>query len=187
MGRRFRQIGLCLLLSIPAWPALALDPVLMFLLSVAKEAIVYAAKQKPDFPAPVPVPTPPDVTRYPGTAVEPEALKRLIDECFGYLSPSQRGEVFDSLHATLMDPKNAAVRASMIDYFVSRALAVREAQHRLAQLSAAEQDRLVAEFRSAVAELPPKEAEQLAALLRQGALPVPNELGSKLLAAIDPR
>jgi hypothetical protein len=185
MGRRLRQAGLCLLLSVPAWPAWALDPLLMFLLSVAKEVVVSASRQKPGVP--VPVPAPPEVTRYPGTAVEPEALKRLIDECFGYLSASQRREVFDSLHATLMDPKNAAVRASMIDYFVSRAVAVREAQHRLAQLSAPEQDRLVAEFRSAVAALPPIEAEQLADLLRQGVLPVPNELGNKLLAAIDSR
>lgn len=158
---------------------------LMFLLSVAKEVITAAARQKPALAAPVPVP--PEVTRYPGTAVEPEALKRLIDECFGYLSASQRREVFDSLHATLMDPKNAAARASMIDYFVSRAVAVREAQRRLAQLSAPEQDRLVAEFRTAVAELPPNEAEQLADLLRQGVLPVPDELGNKLLAAIVPR
>ena len=183
MGRRFRQVGLCLLLSLLASPAWALDPMLMFLLSVAKEAIASAAARKPGSPAPAPAPPP--ATRYPGTAVEPEALSRLIDDCFGYLSAAQRREVFDSLHATLMDPKNAALRASMIDYFVSRALAVREAQQRLAQLSAPEQDRLVAEFKTAVAELPPNEAGQLADLLRQGVLPVPDALGSKLLAAID--
>lgn len=157
---------------------------LMFLLSAAREVIAAAAARAakaPVLPAPVPM------TQYPGTSVEPEQMRRLIDECFSYLSDAQRREVFDSLHAQLMDPKNAAVRGSVIDYFVGRAAAVREAQIRLARLSGPERDRLVDEFRIAVASMPADEAVQLADLLRLGVLPVPGELNAQLLATIDAR
>lgn len=188
MGRRLRQAGLCVLLAVFAWPAHALDPVLMFLLSAARELIASAARERDRAPAPAaPVPAPLPSDRYPGTAVQPAQLRRVVDECFGYLSQAQRAEIFESLHATLLDPKNAAQRGAMIDYFITRAIAVREAQQRLAQLSGTEQERLVAEFGTAVAAMPREEAEQLAELLRRRVLPVPDELGTKLLAAISTR
>jgi hypothetical protein len=114
-------------------------------------------------------------------------MRRLIDECFAYLSQAQRQQVFDSLHAALMDPKNAAVRGSMIDYFVARANAVREAQDRLSKLAEPDKDRLVAEFKTAVAVMPAEEAAQLAVVLRQGVLPLPSDLNDRLLAALDAR
>ena len=167
-----------------AAPAQAADPILMLLLSVARGMVVSAASRAPQAES---APLPPATTRYPGTSVEPEHVRRLIDECFRYLSDAQRREIFDSLHAALMDPKNTAVRASMIDYFVTRAMAVREAQQRLANLSAPDKDRLVAEFKTAIAMLPVEEAAQLAVLLRQGVLPVPSDLNDQLLVALDAR
>jgi len=184
MNRRLRQAGLCVLLSACALPAHALDPILMFLLSAAREVIISAEKRKSDAPA-APVPVPAD--RYPGTTVRPDQLRRLIDESFTYLSEGQRREIFDSLHASLMDPKNIAVRGAMIDYFVAQAVAVREAQERLASLSEPDRERLLKEFRSAVAAIPDEDAKQLADLLRRGVLPVPGELNAQLLAALDAR
>jgi len=174
---------LCSLLGICAPPALAIDPLLMFLLSAAREVVSAAARAQKAPATPVPVET----TQYAGTSVEPDHLRRLIDECFTYLTDAQRREIFDSLHAALMDPKNAAVRGSMIDYFATRAVAVRDAQQRLANLSGPSRDRLVAEFKSTIAAMPADEAVQLATLLREGALPVPRELNAQLLAALDAR
>ena len=188
MGRQLRQTCLCVLLTVFAWPAHAIDPVLMFLLSAARELITSAARERdrgPPSAAAVPAPLPSD--RYPGTAVQPAQLRRVVDECFGYLSGTQRAEIFASLHATLLDPKNAAQRGAMIDYFITRAIAVREAQQRLAQLSGTEQEQLVVEFSTAVAAMPQEESEQLAELLRRRVLPVPDELATKLLAAISAR
>lgn len=182
MGRWMRRFGLCVLLGAMAPPAHALDPILMFLLSAAQEIALAAARRKEAAAPPVPVALP--STAYPGTSVEPRQLRRLIDECFLYLSEPQRREIFDSLHATLMDPKNAAVRASTIDYFVARAVTVREAQQRLSNLNETERNRLVAEFKGAVDVMPPEEAERIAGLLRQHVLPVPHELNAQLLAAI---
>ena len=184
MGAHMRQGILCVGLCLCAAPVQALDPMVMFLLSAAREVIAAAARA-PKAPA---APAAPEAnTRYPGTSVEPAEVRRLIDECFTYLSAAQRGEIFESLHVQLMDPKNAAVRGSMIEYFAIRAAAVREAQTRLAGLSRPDRDRLVAEFKLAVAEIPADEAAQLAALLRQGVLPVPNDLSSQLLAALEAR
>lgn len=155
----------------------------MFLLSMAREAIFKAAREQAATPAEPPA----AVATYPGTLVAPADLKRLIDESFTYLSQAQRQEVFDSLHAALMDPKNAAVRASMIEYFAERANAVREAQDRLANLSQSKKALLAADFRKQVAALPDEEATQLAELLRRNLLPIPSDLNEMLLAALGDR
>jgi len=184
MGLRIVRWVFCFWLSVGAAPAHALDPMLMFLLSAAREMVVAAAARAEKAE---PAPLPPAPIRYPGTLVEPQQLLRLIDECFTYLSQAQRREIFDSLHAALTDPKNAAVRGSMIDYFAARAMAVRAAQERLTRLSAPDKDRLLTEFRVTIAAMPAGEAAQLAVLLRQGVLPVPSDLNERLLAALDAR
>jgi hypothetical protein len=184
MGPRMRQGLLCVFLCAWTLPAQAIDPVLMLLLSAARELVAAAARNPPAPAQPAP---PVSATRYPGTVVEPEDIRRLIDECFGYLSETQRREIFDSLHAQLSDPKNAGVRVSMIDYFTVRAAAIREAQQRLARLSGPDQDRLLVEFKVALAAMTADESAQLAALLRQRVLPVPHDLNEQLLAAIDAR
>ena len=183
MGRLSRRVSLFALLLAFAGPSLAVDPVLMFLLSAAREMIVKAAREQAAAPAEPPA----AVATYPATLVEPADLKRLIDECFTYLSQAQREEIFDSLHAALMDPKNAAVRGPMIEYFAQRAIAVREAQDRLAKLSQREKALLAADFRKQVAALPEEEAAQIAELLRRNLLPLPSDLNEMLLAVLGDR
>jgi len=177
-----RAVLLALLLGLAA-PAPAADPMLMFLLSVAREVIAAAARQRAAAPPESIAP----VETYPGTAVEPAHVRRLIDEGFSYLSDAQREEVYESLHAALMNPKNAAVRGPMIEYFARKAIEVRTAQERLARLSQPEKERLAAEFRKQVADLPEEEATQLAELLRRQVLPVPGDLNEMLLAALGER
>ncbi|MBI1942397.1 MAG: hypothetical protein HYS35_01925 [Betaproteobacteria bacterium] len=184
MGRLLRGGILFTLLLAFAAPAAAVDPVLMFLLNMAREVIESQAARAPA-PAAAPLPEQPRV--YPGTMVEPEDLRKLIDESFLYLSESQRREVFESLHAALLDPKNAAVRATMIDYFADKARTVRAAQLRLSQLSRREQELLAGEFKKEIATLPAEDQARVGELLRRGLLPVPSDFNQLLLSAFDER
>lgn len=160
--------------------AYAVDPILMFLIGAARQALEARATASVQA-APA---SGAAAKNYPGTTVEPDQLRQLIDASFGYLSERQRAEVFDSLHAALMDPKNAPRRAALIEYFADRALAVRAAQLRLAQLSAREKQALATQFRQAIAELPDEERKQLFALLDNGLLPLPADLNQLLLAEL---
>ena len=183
MGRLLRKGVFFTLLMAFALPAAA-DPVLMFLLSMAREMIERHAARPPA----APLPLIPDTSRfYPGTTVEPDHLRRLIDDSFLYLASDQRREIFDSLHAGLLDPKNAAVRGAMIEYFANMALSVRAAQLRLAQLSSPEKERLAVQFKREIAALSAEEQGKLGELLRKGLLPVPSDLNQLLLAAFDSR
>lgn len=185
MLRGIQRVVLFSILVGLATPAAAADPIVMLLLSVAREMIFNAVRERlmaPPAPEPVPAPT-----VYPGTVVEPAHVRKLVDEGFGYLSRGQRDEVYESLHAQLMDPRNAAVRASTIEYFAERAVAMREAQDRLARLSRSEKSRLAAEFRQQVAGLSAEETAQVADLLRRQVLPVPSDLNDMLLAELAAR
>ena len=148
----------------------------MFLFSIAQEI---ASKPRPAAP-PAPVERP-DV--YPGTTVPVEVLRRLIDDSFIYLSPNQRAEIFDALHAELMKPVNFAIRASTIEYFATRALQVRSAQLRLAKLSQQQKESLAAEFREELKSFPDEEQATLRTVVEKGLLPVPADLNQLLLAA----
>lgn len=184
MGRLLRKGVFFTLLLACAAPAAGADPILMFLLGMAREMIeAHASRAAVRSDAPMP-----DMARvYPGTAVEPDHLRRLIDDSFLYLSGEQRREIFDALHAALSNPKNAAVRGAMIEYFAQKALTVRAAQIRLSQLSWREKELLAAEFRKEIAPLSDEEKTHLGELLRQGLLPVPSDLNQLLLAAFDAR
>lgn len=155
----------------------------MFLLSVAKEMVTaQMARDRQARPQLVL----PDLSRmYPGTSVEPDQIRRMIDESFLYLGDSQRREIFEALHAALMDPRNAAVRGHMIDYFTEKALTVRAVQHRLAQMSTRQKERMAEEFKGELAVLSPEDQEQLGQLLRGGLLPVPSDLNQMLLSAFE--
>jgi len=165
-----------------ATPACA-DPILMFLLGVARDMIEAQAAKPRSAPAPEFSSNPARV--YPGTTVEPEQLRRLIDDSFIYLNDAQRKEIFGSLHEALMDPKNAAVRGAMIQYFIDRALTVRAARAQLAQLSTGEKENLAAGFRKEITGLSSEEQARLGELLRTGLLPIPYDLNQMLLAAFD--
>jgi hypothetical protein len=185
MGRLLRKgVLFTLLFAGFASPASA-DPILMLLISLARQV----AESQSSKPRAAPVPEfMPDMSRvYPGTSVEPDTLKRLIDDSFLYLSSSQRQEIFDSLNAALLDPKNAAVRGTMIEYFADKALTIRAAQQQLAKLSWSEKERLASEFKAEVVTLSAEEQAQLGELLRKNMLPVPSDLNQLLLAAFDAR
>lgn len=184
LRRLLASAGLALGLACASSPAVAADPLTMLLLTIAREALFAAAR---DYLASREAAPPPLPETYPGTTVEPAHVRRLVDEGFGYLTTAQRDEVFDAFHRHLMDPKNAAVRGPMIEYFAERAMAMRFAQERLAKLTHAEKTALAADFRKEVAGLPDEEATQLAALLRRNVLPVPGDLNDMLLAVLGER
>jgi len=187
MGRLLRKgVVFTLLFAGVVAPASA-DPMLMFLLGIARQMVEAHAARSMSGAVPAPEVLRELPTVYPGTSVEPADLKRLIDDSFLYLSDSQRREIFDSMHAALLDPKNAAVRGAMIEYFADRAMTVRAAQIRLSQMSWREKQRLAGEFKSELASLSPQDQDELGKLLRSGLLPVPNDLNQLLLAAFDAR
>lgn len=162
------------------------DPLIFFLMSAARELASSAAAKALTAPATEVAPEIPaaPASTYPGTAVEPEILRRVIDESFVYLSEDQRREVFDKLNEMLLDPKFAANRASLIEYFLHRALAVRAAQMQLAQLSSADKENLALRFKEETAALPEEERQKLLKLLEQRLLPVPSDLNQLLLAGL---
>jgi hypothetical protein len=185
MGRILRRGVLFTLLFAGLVAPASADPILMLLISLARQ-LAEAQSAKPRA-----APTPefiPDMSRvYPGTSVEPQHLKQLIDDSFVYLTASQRQEIFDSLNAALLDPKNAAVRGTMIEYFADKALTIRAAQQQLAKLPWSEKERLASEFKTEVASLSAEEQAQLGELLRKNMLPVPSDLNQLLLAAFEAR
>ena len=182
MGRLLRKgVLFTLLFAGVVTPATA-DPIVMFLLGVARDMIIEHAN-RPRLPVPEYVP---DMKRvYKGTIVEPDHMRRLIDDSFTYLGDAQRKEIFDSLNAALVDPKNTAVRGELIQYFVDKALTVRAARIKLAELPWREKERLAGEFRKELATLSAEDQAQLGILLRSGMLPVPTDLNQLLLAAFD--
>ena len=183
MGRSLRKGVLFTLLFAGVVTPAAADPLVMFLLGIARD-MVEAHMNRPRA-APAPEFMPDMALVYPGTSVEPEHLRRLIDDSFLYLSSAQRTEIFDSLHEALMNRKNAAMRGPMIDYFVQKALTVRAAQLRLAQLSWREKRDMAADFGKEIASLSAEDQNQFGKLLRSGLLPVPGDLNQMLLAAFD--
>jgi|GEM_PF-1113680 len=164
-----------------ASPARAVEPVLMFLFSMARE-IMYEAFVNSENPRPQPVEPLPAV--YPGTMVEPRTLRELIDQSFIYLSERRREELFRALHDEIIKPKNAAVRASMIAYFAEHAVAVRTVMERLSNLNETEMRELSAHFAAQARTLPVDEREQLRKVLDEGLLPVPADLNQRLVVAI---
>ena len=175
--RRTAFLFFAALWSLPAQA----DPIVFFLMSVARE-MVTTAMMKPSPPVVVPLPEAPGT--YSGTAVRPDDLRRIVDESFVYLSSSQRAEVFDSLHAKLLDPNLGISRATLIEYFVHKALAVRLAQLQMARLSQADKLELASQFRQEIAGLPDDERRQLLLVLEKNLLPVPADLNRLLLAEL---
>ncbi len=186
MGRLLRRGILFTLLFAGLVAPAAADPILMFLIGVAREMVVNhanapASERVPEQPMP-------DFSLvYPGTSVEPKILRQLIDDSFLYLSDGQRREIFDSLNAALLNPKNAAVRGTMIEYFAEKALTIRAAQLQLARMPWSEKQRIAEEFKTELAELTAEDKAQLGQLLRKGLLPVPNDLNQLLLGAFEGR
>lgn len=158
----------------------------MLLMSIARNMVINHA-QKPDSEKLLENQIIDTAKYYPGTLVEPEQIRRLIDDSFLYLGDRQRQEIFDSFNAELLKPKNVAVRGAMIEYFTDRALVVRAAQLQLARMPWSEKERMALEFKAELAGLPPEEQKKIAELLRDRMLPVPGDLNQLLLATFDAR
>jgi hypothetical protein len=187
MGRNLRRGVLFTLLFAGLVAPAAADPLLLLLLGIARDMVIDQAQKSPKEKA-IDDPFQPDMSKvYPGTSVEPETLRRLIDDSYSYLSSSQRQEIFEALNAELMNPKNAAMRGAYIEYFADRALTWRAAQMQLAQMPYHEKQRLAEEFKSELPSMPEEEQAKLGKLLRSGMLPVPNDLNQLLLAAFEAR
>lgn len=186
MGRFLRKGVLFTLLFAGVAAPAAADPILMFLLGVARDMAIKHATSSPRNRAPEA--QRPDFAKvYPGTSVEPEHLRRLIDDSFLYLGDGQRREIFDALNAALLNPNNAAVCGAMIEYFAEKALMVRAAQLQLARTPWREKQRMAEQFKSQIAGLPAQDLAQLGEILRNGMLPVPSDLNQLLLAAFEAR
>jgi len=162
------------------------DPILMFLIGIAREMVIKHGNTPESERMPEAL-VPDWSLVYPGTSVEPEHLRRLIDDSFLYLADGQRREIFDSLHAALMNPKNAAVRGAMIQYFAEKAHTIRAAQIQLSRMPWRDKQRMAEEFKAELATLSPEDQEQLGKLLKSGLLPVPGDLNQLLLAAFEAR
>lgn len=186
MGRLLRGGVLFTVLCAGLVAPAAADPILMILMSIARNMVTHHA-QKPDSEKLLDSQIFHLEKVYPGTLVEPDHIRRLIDESFLYLGDRQRQEIFDSFNAELMKPKNAAVRAAMIEYFTDKALVVRAAQLQLARMPWSEKERLALEFKAELAALPPEDRAQIGELLRKRLLPVPGDLNQLLLATFEAR
>jgi hypothetical protein len=184
MGRLLRRGVLFTLLFAGLVAPATADPILMLLMSIARNMVINHA-QKPDSEKLLENQIVDTAKYYPGTLVEPDQIRQLIDDSFLYLGSRQRREIFDSFNAELLKPKNAAVRGAMIEYFTDRALVVRAAQLQLARMPWSEKERLAVEFKSELAGLPPEDREKIAELLRERMLPVPSDLNQLLLATLD--
>jgi hypothetical protein len=188
MGRLLRRGVVFTLLFAGLVAPAAADPIIMLLMSIARNMVSKHA-EKPDSEKRLES----EILTfnlgkvYPGTLVEPDQMRRLIDDSFLYLGDRQRQEIFDSLNAELLNPKNAAIRGAMIEYFTDRALVVRAAQLQLAKMPWSEKERMALEFKSELAALPPEDREQIGELLRKRMLPVPSDLNQLLLATFDAR
>lgn len=163
-------------------PAFAIDPVLMFLFNVARNAI--DAREKAKSSAPVLEPQIEWPETYPGTTVTPGLVKRLIDDCFDYLSASQRGELFHQLNTVLLDPKNALVRAPLIEHFAARAVSVRQARIYLSGLSSLDKEALAVQFKEEIGTLSEEDRARFIDVVRSGLLPVPPDLNRMFLAVL---
>ena len=167
-----------------ARPAYAVDPILMLLINLGRDMIESREKaQVRPLPEAEPQISWPET--YTGTTVTPGLVKQLIDDCFDYLSSSQREELFEQLNAVLLNPKNALVRPALIEHFASRAVSVRQARIYLSGLSSRDKQALVAQFRDEVSLLSDDERKRFVEVVRNGLLPVPQDLNQMFLAALD--
>jgi hypothetical protein len=154
------------------------DPIVMFLIGMARDMAAKAIEEHLSKPAPEP-------ETYGGTTVQPAHLRQLIHDSFLHLSDDQREEIFQALNAELVKPENNVFRASIIEYFSQRALQVRIAHMQLSQLNSSQMQQLAFEFRREIRGMPEAQMRELRGTLEQGLLPVPADLNRLLLAQFD--
>lgn len=180
----FRCGALCLIAALWSSPASAAEPFLLFLLNILGRQVASTTaeasrpEQRPGLATAIPQQEPPTAAAPP----EAQKLRILIDQCFGYLSQAQREETHSGLMRILSDPQHARMKPVIIQEFAWKAAAVCDAQRRLAALSDGEKRALAAQARDEYRRLPEHEREQMIAILRSGAAPLPRDLNEMILA-----
>jgi hypothetical protein len=169
---------------LPAAPAPAADPLLMFVLGFAKNLIesaieADAAKPKPAaiVAAPAPLPKAP-------AHMDAADLRALVDESFGYLSAAQRDELLAGLEKALSDPANAPYRNAILAQFVGVASQVKFALQQLDRLSPEDKQALAERFARNYRALSPEYQQAVSQQLRARALPLPADLNDMMLSAL---
>lgn len=172
----------CVLLAL--WPSVApaADPLTLLLLRFMRDQIISSAIESAVDQARSSEPPQPLVIPRAPHDLDDQQLRALIDEGFVHLSPAQRDEVFASVKRMLADPKNAALRPSLVQELAVKASAVRQAHEQLAGLSAEKKKIIAAEAREEYEKLPPDERQQMVQMLQSGVVPIPRDLNEMILA-----
>ena len=187
IATRSAVVASVLLFALHAAPARA-DPLLMFLLGFAKNLIESAIENNAARPTPAaPAPLAPAVPAVPGKApaqLDANDLRKLVDESFAYLDPSQRDQLLTGLEQALENPANAAYRAAILNQFVGVAQQVRFIQRQLNRLSAEDKRQLAERFAENYRALAPDQQQALSRQLQARALPLPSDLTDMMLGAV---
>jgi hypothetical protein len=181
-GSVIRRAVACIVLAL--WPAVshAADPLTLLLLSILRqqitsaieEAIEQSQRERERAAALAPPPSPFDI--------DDQKLRALIDEGFVYLSASQRAEVFASVKRVLDDPRNAAMRPTLVQELAIKASAARQAVEELRSLSDAQKRTLAVQAREEYEKLAPEERQKMLQVLQAGVAPLPRDLNEMILA-----
>jgi hypothetical protein len=186
MGK-FRACIAGLLLAAASTQALAVDPLVLFLLRMLRDQIAMSAAEAAWNAMTRPAPrtygylAPPAA---PAAVPEPEEqrLRTVIDQSFTYLTQAQREQVYGGLMKILSDPDNRALRPQIVESFTRTAQAVRSAQQALQNLGPDEKRALARQARDEFVRLPPQERRQMMDLLATGHVPLPRDLTDMMLA-----
>jgi hypothetical protein len=167
---------------LPATPALAADPLLMFVLGFAKNLIESAIEADAAKPAPTAVVTAP-LPKAPAH-MDAADLRVVVDESFGYLTAAQRDELLAGLDKALSDPANAPYRDAILAQFLGVARQVSFARQQLERLSPEDKQALTQRFVRNYRALSPEYQQAVSQQLRARALPLPADLNDMMLAAL---
>jgi hypothetical protein len=165
--------------------AAAIDPLVLFLLRMMRDSAISSALEAGVDSLSEAAPKNPaaDIPRLaPLPAQEGQWLKALIDESFVHLSAAQREELFASLTRMLNDPRNAQLRSAILAEFTGKAIAMRDAQRRLAGLTTEQMQAVAAEARQEFERLPLAQREQMLRVLQHGIPGMPRQLNEIILA-----
>ena len=165
--------------------ATALDPLVLLLLRMVRDSAISNAiergaaaaeeKRPEDLAASLP-----RLAALPPT--EGQWVRSLIDESFVHLSSQQRDELYASLLRMLNDPRHAEVRSTILAEFTGQAVAMRDAQRRLAGLTPDQMKSLAVEARREYERLPPQQRKEMLQVLQHGIPGMPSTLNDLILA-----
>lgn len=183
MRRVVRAIIAGLIFATCSTAAQAADPLVLFILRMLRDQVissgiqtgVEASQEKSKPVAPIVMP------RGAPQADDPW-LRGLIDESFGHLNSQQREELYASLMKMLNDPKNEAMRSTIIAEFTAQAIALRDAHRQLSRLSVTDMRTIAAEARREYERLPPDQRQQMLQVLQYGIPGMPRALNDLMLA-----